>query len=153
MAGLIEFTTADLAILQKFLKERDRVVANSMKRRVRAAAEPVAVAVRASAEGMGLNRAAGAVKVRTAYGLKTAKVAVTVDRKQAPYARPIDKGSKGAAGYNRHPVFADPSKERSEWTWVNQPVRAFFEDGIAVGVPAAEVELAKVITDIVGELA
>lgn len=147
MPAVIEFTTADLAILQKFLKDRDRVAANAMKRRTRAAAEPVAVAVRASAQSKGLNRASRAVKVRIAYGLKTAKVTVIVDRKTAPYARPIDKGSKGSGGrYNRHPVFGHDRR-------VNQPTRPFFDEGTAAGGPAAERELSKLITDIAGEYA
>lgn len=50
-------------------------------------------------------------------------VVVRAGGKAAPDATPYEHA--GASGTFRHPVFPDPAKTRSEWTWVTQEARPF----------------------------
>lgn len=58
----------------------------------------------------------------------------------------VVKSNSGARRANRgvlrHPVFADSSQDRSDWTWVDQPVEpGWFDDPMREGAPVVRGEL------------
>ena len=70
---------------------------------------------------------AAATTLKIAISTRSAGAVIAVNTKKAPQARPLE-GSPGGRGdgRNRHPVFADKGKSRSQWKWVNQPKKPFF---------------------------
>ena len=84
--------------------------------------QPLAALVR-NAAGWS-SRIPGAVKVSASFSTRSAGGAIKVDAKAAPEAAPLE--NKGQSGDFRHPVYADASNPRSDWTWVPQPAHPFF---------------------------
>lgn len=84
--------------------------------------QPLAALVR-NAAGWS-SRIPGAVKVSASFSTRSAGVVIKVDGKAAPEAAPLE--NKGQSGTFRHPVYADASNPRSDWTWVPQQARPFF---------------------------
>jgi hypothetical protein len=72
----------------------------SFKRELKAVAEPVAARVRSQASWS--KRIPGAVGVSTRFTKRTTAVLVTVNRKKAPHARPLE--NDGKAGFFTHPI-------------------------------------------------
>lgn len=78
----------------------------SFKKELKAVAEPVARRVRAEASWS--KRIPGAVGVSTRFTARTTAVLVTVNRKKAPHARPLE--NDGREGFFVHPVFASKTR-------------------------------------------
>lgn len=142
----VTITNRELGLEIVRLRREARQVGNQYKRRLRDAARPLRDAVSASATAAGMHKAAGATSVRQRFSSKGASLRVVVDAKKAPNARPLDHPNAGA--FNRHPVHADASKPRSQWHWVNQPARRFFDRGTKAGADAAFKRVEQVLDDI-----
>ena len=94
----------------------------ALRRNLKAAAEPAAAQIRANASWS--TRIPAAVGVRVAFAAnRDVGVAIFVNRRKAPHARPLEGGSTKNVAMNRHPVF---KAEGHPGTWVNQPLRPFF---------------------------
>lgn len=98
----------------------------AMYRNLRAATEPARKAVVAEERAVlpkrgGLNEWVAETKVghRTLIGARTAGITLVQSRKGR--TRPHDL-RKMNEGHLRHPVYADPSKSRRQWTWVEQDI-------------------------------
>lgn len=89
---------------------------------MRLVAEPLKRAVQQEASWSA--RIPGATRVQTTFGRRRQRVAVIVDKKRAPHARPLEQGSQGNRTTVRHPVFGDRNN------WVAQPTRPFFATAI-----------------------
>lgn len=72
------------------------------------------------------SRIPGATKLKVGFGARSAGVTVQVDAAQAPHARPLEFGNRGA--FNRHPVYGGPA-------WVDQPTRPFFMRAVRAAEP------------------
>lgn len=90
----------DLYALTKRLEGVDRKLATAMKREFRRVAEPIRA--RVAAEASWSKRIPQATKVSTRFTAKTQAVIVTVNRKQAPHARPLEH--EGQEGFFTHPI-------------------------------------------------
>jgi hypothetical protein len=118
----VDIDTKDLRQLYVDLKGVEGNLRVELRKGVRAAAAPLADRVRAGASWS--SRIPGAVKVKPSFSAKGAGVTIAVDAKAAPEARPLENGGKG--GDFRHPVYADGSQTRGDWTWVSQKAQPFF---------------------------
>ena len=73
---------------------------------------------RARANSSWSSRIPRAMKISVSFSKKTARVALTVNRKVAPHARPLE--NLGRPGTVRHPV------SQARTAWASQPARPFF---------------------------
>jgi hypothetical protein len=128
----------DLQQAIRALRRAGRESKRLLEQRLARAAEPLKDAVVESALRYGYDKAAAATEVRTERG----RVTVTVVDAEARYARFSRKG------VDRHPVFARPDQTREQWTWVNQPIGPFWQQGLDVGVERADREVRKVLDDL-----
>lgn len=89
------------------------------------------------------------MRVQTRTGATTAGVRVVVGRRKG--------GARSTnAGYVRHPVFADGSKTRGEWTWVNQPLpgaKGWFDKTMMNGAPQIRRDLERIIAQALDDIA
>ena len=69
------------------------------------------------------------------FGARTVGVRVRTNATKAPHARPLEFGSKGSPGVNRHPVFV---KKGEKGAWANQPTREFFFSAAKAMTPVVE---------------
>lgn len=122
----VRIDSRDLYQLTKDLQAVDRKLATEMKREFRAIAEPIRQAV--ATEASWSRRIPGATKVSTRFTKKTQNVIVTVNRKQAPHARPIENA--GQEGTFRHPVFARKTRFLGRAVMAKQQARPFFAKAI-----------------------
>lgn len=106
----------ELAQLSKDLRGMDRQLNLELRRSVRRAGAGMAKQVKANASWS--TRIPGAVKTTTSLRGKRAGVAVRIDARRAPHARPLE--NLGRQGSFRHPVHGDRD------TWVAQAARLFF---------------------------
>lgn len=122
--------TEDFIRLSKALKAAGRSeLRKELNKGLRRAAKPLIAQTRAAAleklpKAGGLNELVAKtpqrVQVRT--GAKTAGVRIVVVQSRS--------GARRAnRGVLRHPVFADTTKPRDEWTWVDQKVNSDWFDG------------------------
>ena len=144
-----------LADIGAHIKTLDKKMATSVRKQIRtgvaAAAEPLAAAVRAEASWS--SRIPGATTIKTSFGPRSAGAVVEVNKKKAPHARPLEMGSqRSSSGTLRHPVFADSSKSKDEWTWVSQPQRPFFFAAVDAQTPLITARMNKVLDDVAEEI-
>ena len=99
--GAVRVESKDLYRLVKDLDQIDKKIAREMKKEMRAAADPIVQRVRSEAAQFS-KRIPPAVKASTRFTKKTTAVLITVNRKQAPHARPIN--NDGKAGFFTHPI-------------------------------------------------
>lgn len=95
-----------------------------LRREIRKAGEALVNDIRSNASWS--SRIPAATKIRVGFGARSAGVTVQVDAGQAPHARPLEFGNRGA--FNRHPVFGGD-------TWVDQPTRPFFMRAVRSNEP------------------
>ena len=76
-----------------------------------------------------------ATSLAMSFGAQKVTVQVKTNAKKAPHARPLEFGTNGNPGVNRHPVFAKKGRKVAR---VNQPTREFFFSAAAAMTPAAE---------------
>lgn len=112
-----------------------------VRRHVRAAVSEVAADVLSGirADAGWSTRIPRATKMRTTFGAHSAGAGIVTSARQAPHARPLQFGSHGNPGYDRHPVFGKPNVR------VNQPIRPFFFDAAVRQGPAFERRMADAI--------
>lgn len=123
----VQFDAAEVLELVRDLRtlEGGKPILAALRRNLRAAADPIKRQVQANASWS--SRIPAAVAIGTAFTAKRTGVFIKVNSKKAPHARAYEVGSqKSAFGTLRHPVFADPGKDRTEWTWVSEQTRPFF---------------------------
>lgn len=96
----IRIDTTDLYDLSKRLQGVDKKLATAMKREMRKVAEPIRA--RVASEASWSKRIPGATKVSTRFTARTQQVIVTVNRTQAPHARPLE--NEGREGFFKHPI-------------------------------------------------
>lgn len=114
--------TADTRALRKLgaeLRTSKRPVYLKVRRATLAVAKVIAEDAKSRASWS--TRIPGSIKATTANGGLTA--VVRAGGKAAPNAAPFEHA--GREGTFRHPVFADATKTRSDWTWVSQQARPF----------------------------
>jgi hypothetical protein len=135
------FTTDALRSIGQELRSMERKQASAVRKAIRAAVTEagtdVANAVKASASSQGLNKAAGAVYVRPNFSNRSAGVRVVVNRRKAPYARPMEMGNReGGNGRSWfwHPVFGRKTRLGTRVT-TKQPKRPFFFKAIDRSTP------------------
>lgn len=117
---------------------------------LKTAAAPLIPAARAAArerlpKAGGLNEkvAGQPIKVSVKTGARTAGVSI-----RAQFTRTD-------AGTWRHPVFADGSKTRQEWRWVEQSYEtasSWFEDAMRAEAPAAQVAMNGILATVAAEI-
>lgn len=122
----IQIVSRDLYQLTKDLQAVDRKLATEMKREFKAIAEPIRQAV--ANEASWSRRIPGATKVSTRFTARTQNVLITVNRRQAPHARPIE--NHGEEGTFRHPVFARTTRFLGRRVMAKQQARPFFGKAI-----------------------
>lgn len=124
--GSVRIESRDLYKLTKDLQAVDKKLAVEMKKQFRAVAEPVRR--RVADEASWSRRIPGATKVSTRFTAKTQAVIITVNRKAAPHARPLE--NDGKAGTFEHPLFARRTRIRGRAITVRQQARPFFAKAI-----------------------
>jgi hypothetical protein len=122
----VRIESPDLHQLTRDLQAVDKKLAAGMKKQMRAVAEPIRV--RVAAEASWSRRIPGATKVSTRFTARTQQVIVTVNRKQAPHARPLENAGK--TGFFTHPVFDRKSRFLHRRVMVKQQARPFFAKAI-----------------------
>lgn len=114
--------SADASSLRKLgsqLRKSRPEVYRQVRRAVLAEAQKIAEAARVNASWS--SRIPGSIRAGTTGGGMTA--VVRAGGKSAPHAAALEHA--GRQGTFRHPVFADQSKSRGEWTWVSQEAHPF----------------------------
>jgi hypothetical protein len=129
----------ELQILSAKLKAADPALRRALYKRLRAEAKPAADAVRRSALDMpaakyrrGLREeVAATITVSASVTKAGAQVKISSLGSRMPEGkRNLPMHMDRSRGWG-HPVFADPSKPRAEWTWVRQWGRAgWFENPV-----------------------
>lgn len=127
----IRIDSRDLYQLTKDLQNVDRKLAVEMKKQMRQVAGPIRD--RVAQEASWSTRIPGATKVSTRFTARTQQVIVTVNRNQAPHARPLENA--GEEGFFTHPVFASKSRRGRlrqvvRGRMVQQRARPFFAKAI-----------------------
>lgn len=122
----IVIDSPDLYDLTKQLQQVDKKLATGMKAEMRKVAEPIRRAV--AAEASWSSRIPKATKVSTRFTARTQRVIITVNRKQAPHARPLE--NDGREGTFTHPVFDRRSRVLRRRVLVRQRARPFFAKAI-----------------------
>lgn len=122
----VRIDSPDLYKLTKDLQQVDKKLAVEMKKQMRAVAEPIRK--RVADEASWSKRIPQATKVSTRFTAKTTAVLVTVNRKQAPHARPLE--NDGKQGTFTHPVFARKTRFRGRPVLAKQQARPFFAKAI-----------------------
>lgn len=132
MAG-VRVESRDLYRLTKDLQAVDRKLATEMKKQMRQVAEPIRRAV--ANEASWSRRIPGATKVSTRFTAKTQSVLITVNRRLAPHARPLE--NEGQEGYFTHPIPIRAAASRAgrfrqavKGNTVRQQARPFFAKAI-----------------------
>lgn len=131
--AVVRVESRDLYQLTKDLQAVDRKLAAEMKKHMRAVADPVRA--RVAAEASWSKRIPGATKVSTRFTAKTQQVIVTVNRAQAPHARPLE--NEGREGFFTHPIPVRSASSRRgrlrqalKSHEVKQRARPFFQKAI-----------------------
>jgi hypothetical protein len=130
----IRIDSSDLYKLTKQLENVDKKLATAMKREMRQVAEPIRS--RVAAEASWSKRIPKATKVSTRFTAKTQQVIITVNRAQAPHARPLE--NDGKEGFFTHPIPVKAAstrrgrlKQAVKSHTVKQRSRPFFAKGIS----------------------
>lgn len=145
MAGSIIRTDASqLRSLGTRLRKTRPTVYRAIRREILRQAKQVADDAKQKADWS--SRIPGTIKA-SAAGVNTAKV--RAGGAAAPHAAAYEHG--GAEGTFRHPVFADQSKTRDEWTWVNQEARPFLHPALMDHYPELVEGLASAVETAVGD--
>lgn len=116
----------DLYKLTKDLQQVDKKLATEMKKQMRQVAEPIRR--RVAAEASWSKRIPGATRVSTRFTKKTQNVIITVNRRLAPHARPIE--NDGQEGTFTHPLFQRRTRVLKRQVLVEQQARPFFGKAI-----------------------
>lgn len=119
---------SDLTKLGTRLRKSHPEVSKQLRRAVRAEGRKIADAAKGKASWS--TRIPDTIRV-AAQGVNTA--VVRAGGKDAPHAAAYEHS--GRAGTFRHPVFADGSKTRDQWTWVNQQARPFLHPAALERLP------------------
>lgn len=163
-----EFST-NIQQIAAELKLMDKKFAVNVKRAIRKtvaeAGAATTEAIRAEADAKGLNKAKQGTSMRLLFSERTGGAKIITSRKIAPYARPLEQGTRGSGGeFNRHPVFERTSEQRKSLqkkadahavigfvyrhqikklgtTWVNQPTRPYFYSSAKKMEPLSELKL------------
>ena len=106
------------------IKLYEKATAAAIRRAARAAVtkagEGTVKAIKQKAHDEGLFQAEDATRLTVSFSVRSGGAKIATNRRKAPMARPLEKGSQGAGGaYNRHPVFGRK-------VYVNQPTRPYF---------------------------
>lgn len=145
MADLaVRVDAGDLRKLYGDLKASGSDLTVALRRGVKKAAEPMRTAV--AAEASFSTRIPSAVKTKASFAGRRSRVEIIVDSGAAPHAAAINHG--GRSGTFRHPVYADQTKTRNEWTWVAQAANPFFDAPIRAHYAAAEAAMLAVMDDV-----
>ena len=137
------------AALSKRLKDlADKELAKEFSKSITAATRPLVRGIRQSARDTlprkgGLAARVAKTPIRTQRRNSSRSAGVRIVGK-SPYSI-----AKLDAGRLRHPVFADPSKERKEWTWVNQKVKpGWWTTPTELAAKSVQVEMEKAMAAI-----
>lgn len=130
--GQVTAESRDLYELTNRLKGADKKWATEFKREIAKVAEPIRR--RVAAEASWSRRIPGATKASTRFTKKTNTVIITVNRRLAPHARPLE--NDGKEGTFEHPVFVSKTRRGraaqvlGRKRTVRQQARPFFAKAI-----------------------
>lgn len=114
----------DLAKISKEIKAE-------LRKGMREIARPTLKKVQSNASWS--TRIPGSTKLKTGFTARFTGISIETDRNVSPHARPYEHF--GRPGRYRHPVFADSSKPRKEWTWVSAPARPYMYPAAVEDLP------------------
>jgi hypothetical protein len=148
----------NMAEIAKAIKEMEKAEATKMRKAIRSAVaeagKDTTTAIQGSARGNGLERAAKATRMTVSFSSRGAGAKVVTSRRVAPYARPLEFGSKNNGAFNRHPVFGSmtfrPMRQgqRRATAIVNQPIRPYFFKSVTARTKANEQILADAVAEV-----
>lgn len=141
--AVVEIQSRDLYKLTKDLQGVDRKLATAMKAEMRKVAEPIRQ--RVADEASWSKRIPKATKASTRFTAKTTAVLITVNRKQAPHARPLE--NDGKEGTFLHPVFGRKTRFRGRPVVTRQKARPFF----AKAIKASDYRIDKAIDQVAAD--
>ena len=137
MPGDLHVNMEEMAREMKFL---EKSIATNIRRNLRKAVTEsgaeITEAIRS--ESSWSKRIPGATGLAMSFGAQTVAVRVKTSAKKAPHARPLEFGTKGNPGANRHPVFVKKGQPVPKGRWVNQPTREFFFSAAKAMTPLVE---------------
>lgn len=165
---------AELGRISAVLKaEGNKDLQKKMRKRLREAVKPVADDIKRDAAQQS-KQVAKSITTTFSYSSKKAGAKIAAKRSKMPpgkealpgllefgsrnvYRTKQRKGRRTASDpvgtrMLRHPVFADPTKSRDEWTWVNQPVRPWFFKNAKRNNKAVTDAMVQVLADVDREL-
>ena len=127
----------DMEELAREIKLVDKKFATAVRSNLRKAVTESGAEVTAAikAQSSWSKRIPGATSLAVSFGAQKVSVRVKTNAKQAPHARPLEFGSAGNPGVNRHPVFV---KKGQKGPRVNQPTREFFFSAAKAMTPLTE---------------
>ena len=127
----------DMEELAREIKLVDKKFATAVRSNLRKAVTEAGAEITAAikAQASWSKRIPGATSLAMSFGAQKVSVRVKTNAKQAPHARPLEFGTAGNPGVNRHPVFA---KKGQKVTRVNQPTREFFFSAAKAMTPLTE---------------
>ena len=111
-------------------------VRSNLRKAVTEAGAEITAAIKAQASWS--KRIPGATSLAMSFGAQKVSVRVKTNAKQAPHARPLEFGTAGNPGVNRHPVFVKKGQPVAKGRWVNQPTREFFFSAAKAMTPVVE---------------
>lgn len=135
----VQVTSTDLRALYVDLKNVPGNLRVELRKGINAAAKPIVQAIQSGSSWS--TRIPGAVKAKTSFSAKSAGVAISVDARIAPEARPLE--NQGNSGTFRHPIFGDIT------TWVAQPAQPFFWHGVAAADSKIDAAMQAVMDNVI----
>lgn len=132
----------ELARLARDIGKIPKELRKELRPGIRYAAKPVLDQVRRNASWS--TRIPKATRVSITFAKKDPGAKIVVNVKKAPHARHYE--NRGRRGTVRHPVYADRSKPRSDWTWVDQQARPFAGPAVRQKRPEVEKRIERIVT-------
>lgn len=108
----------------------NKTLQKQMRKRLRTAVKPVADEIKRDARQQS-KTVAKSITTSFSFSQKKAGVTIAAKRSKMPPGKQglpglLEYGNRGRRGILRHPVFAEKSEPRQQWTWAEQPVRPYF---------------------------
>ena len=137
MPGDLHVNMEEMAREMKLL---EKSIATNIRRNLRKAVTESGAEITAAikAQASWSKRIPGATSLAMSFGAQKVTVQVKTSAKKAPHARPLEFGTKGNPGMNRHPVFVKKGRPVAKGRWVNQPTREFFFSAAEAMTPVVE---------------
>lgn len=140
---MIRIGSGEITSFRKALQNVPAEFRREVRPHIRRAADGLLQQVRANASWS--TRIPAATRLKVSFTQRGGGISVITDSKAAPHARPLEGGSQGRRGVNRHPVFGRD-------TWVDQPTRPFFFPAVRQHEDRVVSEVQQALHDVLGRL-